>query len=148
MAVKKIKKVHHVSMAVNDAKEVMEIWSSVLGIGPWTVHDMGGNDAKGRPWTAKEYWTKVGDTVIELIEPGQGRIVQSKFLDTVGPGLHHLAFEVDDVDETLAELKEKGVEVILHSPGSWAYFRTGGPDGTVIEISQHQVEQERTIVQE
>jgi methylmalonyl-CoA/ethylmalonyl-CoA epimerase len=115
----------------------MDAWSSVMGIGPWTSIDMGGNDRKGRPWTAKEYWAQIGEVVIELIEPGQGRIVQSKFLDDRGPGLHHVAFEVDDVDAALAEYQEKGVELILNSPGSWAYFRTGGPDGTVVEISQH-----------
>ena len=57
-------------------------------------------------------------------------------------------FEVDDVDATIAEYQEKGAELILHSPGSWAYFRTGGPDGAVVEISQHQVEREREVVKE
>jgi methylmalonyl-CoA/ethylmalonyl-CoA epimerase len=142
----KIKRFHHVSIAVENAEAVMDSWSSIMGIGPWTGIDMKGNDRKGRPWTGKEYWAKVGDVVIELIEPGQGRIVQSKFLDDVGPGLHHVAFEVDDVDATMAEYQEKGAELMLHSPGSWAYFRTGGPDGSVIEISQHQDESERDVV--
>ena len=148
MAETKIKRFHHVSLAVNNAEEVMEAWSSVMGFGPWTCLHMKGEDRKGRPWTGKEYWAKVGDVVIELIEPGQGRIVQSKFLDTVGPGLHRVAFEVEDVDETLAEYLEKGAELILHRPGRWAYFRTGGAAGTVIEISQHQVEIEREVVKQ
>ncbi len=148
MAETKIKRLHHVSLAVNNAEEVMEAWSSVMGIGPWTCLEMKGNDRKGRPWTGKEYWAKVGDVVIELIEPGQGRIVQSKFLDDVGPGLHHVAFEVDDVDKTIVEYQEKGAELIIQQPGSWAYFRTGGPDGAIIEISQHQVEIEREVVKE
>ena len=144
----KIKRVHHISLDVNNAEEVMESWSSVMGIAPWTCLEMKGEDRKGRPWTGKEYWAKIGDVVIELIEPGQGRIVQSKFLDDVGPGLHHIAFEVDNVDETIAEYQEKGAELILKSPGSWAYFRTGGPDGAIIEISQHQVEHEREVVKQ
>ena len=148
MAETKIKRFHHVSLAVNDAEEVMEAWSSRMGIGPWTCLDMKGNDRKGRPWTGKEYWAKVGDVVIELIEPGQGRIVQSKFLDDVGPGLHHIAFEVEDVDETIAEYQEKGAELIIQKEGSWAYFRTGGPDGTIVEISQHQVEHAREVVKQ
>ncbi len=73
---------------------------------------------------------------IELIEPVEGRIVQSRFLDEVGPGLHHVSFTVDDVKETLAELEGKGAELIVHNPGSFAYLRTGGPDGLVIEISK------------
>lgn len=138
----RIKRFHHFSLAVNNAAAVIKTWEEVLGIGPWTCLDMGGEDAKGRPWKAKEYWTKVGDTVIELIEPVEGRIVQSKFLDTVGPGLHHIAFEVENVDEAIEEFKEKGAELIIQKPGSWAYFRTGGPDGAIVEVSQHSTEPE------
>lgn len=137
MSESKMTKVHHVSLAVKDAEKVIEVWSSMLGIGPWTCHDMAGTSAKGYPWTGKEYWAQVGDLVIELIQPVEGRIVQSKFLDTVGPGLHHIAFAVEDVEETLAELQDKGAELIIHSPGSFAYLKTGAPDGAVIEISKH-----------
>ena len=133
----KIKKFHHVSIAVKDADAVMETWSKVLGIGPWTCKDLSGTSAKGHPWSAKEYWAEVGGVIIEIIQPVEGRIVQSKFLDTVGPGLHHIAFQVDDVDEYVVELQEKGAELIVHNPGSFAYLKTGGPDGTVVEISQH-----------
>ena len=56
--------------------------------------------------------------------------------------------EVEDVDETIKEYQENGAELIIQQPGSWAYFRTGGPDGTVVEISQHQVEHEREVVQD
>ena len=132
-----IKKFHHVSIAVNDADKVTEIWSKVMGIGPWSTIDIGGTDAKGRPWKAKEYHAQVGDVTIELIQPVEGRIVQSRFLDTVGPGLHHVAFTVDDVEKTMAELQEKGAELVVHSPGSFAYLKTGAPDGCVIEISKH-----------
>jgi methylmalonyl-CoA/ethylmalonyl-CoA epimerase len=137
MADAKIKKFHHVSLAVNDAEKVMSTWSKVLGVGPWTSTDLSGTDAKGRPWKAKEYWAEVGDVVIEIIEPVEGRIVQSRFLDEVGPGLHHVAFQVEDVEQSLAALQEEGAELIVHNPGSFAYVRTGGPDGAVIEISQH-----------
>jgi hypothetical protein len=40
------------------------------------------------------------------------------------------------VEVTLAELEGKGAELIVHNPGSFAYVRTGGPDGVVIEISR------------
>ena len=139
MAKVKLKRLHHVSLVVDDAAKVTETWERVLSIGPWTLNaDMGGVDAKGRTWKAKEYWAEIGDTIIELIEPREGRIVQSKYLDTVGPGVHHIAFEVDDVEKTLADLLENGGELVFHEEGkSWAYVRTGGPDGLVVEISQH-----------
>ena len=130
------KRFDHVSIAVKDAASVMETWEQVLGVGPWTSIDLEGTDAKGRPWKAKEYRAEVGGVDIELIEPVEGRIVQSRFLDTVGPGLHHMSFTVEDVDATLADLQEKGAELIVHNPGIFAYLKTGGPDGLVVEISQ------------
>jgi len=39
-----------------------------------------------------------------------------KFLDRKGPGLHHVAYRVDDIEETLAELESKGVELIDSEP--------------------------------
>lgn len=139
MSKAKLKKLHHVSLAVKDADQVMRAWEKVLGIGPWKLNaDMGGVDAKGRTWKAKEYWAQLGDTVIEIIQPVEGRIVQSRYLDDVGPGMHHIAFEVDDVESTLEELLENGGELVFHEPGkNWAYVRTGGPDGLIVEISQH-----------
>ena len=132
----KYKKFDHVSIAVKDAAKVIETWTDVLGIGPWSSHDLSGTDAKGRPWKAKEYRAQVAGVDIELIEPIEGRIVQSRFLDEFGPGLHHVSFTVEDVEETLAELEDKGAELIVHKPGSFAYLKTGGPDGVVIEISK------------
>ena len=56
MAETKIKKFRHVSLAVENAEAVMDSWSNIMGIGPWTCIDMKGTDRKGRPWTGKEYW--------------------------------------------------------------------------------------------
>ena len=137
MADVKIKGLHHVSLAVNDAQAVMDTWEKVFGISNWRSVDLSGTDAKGRPWKAVEYQAEVGDNVIEVIQPIEGRIVQSRFLDELGPGFHHVAFKVEDVEESLAALEENGAELIVHNPGSFAYVRTGGPDGAVVEISKH-----------
>ena len=142
----KWKKFDHVSLAVTDAEKVIETWSEVLGIGPWTSVDLSGTDAKGRPWKAREYRAQIGGVDIELIEPVEGRIVQSRFLDTVGPGLHHVSFTVEDVDQTLTELLDKGAELVVHNPGIFAYVKTGGPDGMVVEISKESFETNREQV--
>jgi len=81
----KMTKFHHVSLAVNDAEKVMETCTSVLGVGPWSSIDLSGTDPKGCPWKAKEYQASVGDVVIEIIQPVEGRIVQLRFLDEGGP---------------------------------------------------------------
>jgi len=45
-----LKTVDQISIAVKDIDEVIETWSSMFGIGPWTFRDIGGTDAKGRSW--------------------------------------------------------------------------------------------------
>lgn len=131
----KMTKFHHVSLAVNDAEKVMETCTNVLGVGPWSSIDLSGADPQD--WKAKEYQASVGDVVIEIIQPVEGRIVQLRFLDEGGPSLHNVPFAVEDAEETLAALEEKGAELIVHNPGSFVYVRTGVPEGVVVEISKH-----------
>ena len=54
----------------------------------------------------------VGQTKIELLESTDPEGPIGKFLEKKGPGVHHLAFAVDDVNKSLDELEEKGVRLI------------------------------------
>lgn len=59
---------------------------------------------------------RVGDSQIELVEPTRPDSPVGKFLAKHGEGFHHVAFEVEDLEEALAELKANGVELIDESP--------------------------------
>ena len=126
----------HIGYFVKDAKEVMETWERVYGIGPWTVHDLSGTDAEGRPRTAKICFADVGPVQVELIEPGNhpGLAFHAGALEKQGEGLHHLAFYVDDVDAEAARLVAQGAENIASTPGNWAYVTA--PGGAVFELYQ------------
>jgi len=54
----------------------------------------------------------VGQTKIELLESTDPDGPIGKFIEKKGPGVHHLAFAVDDVNKSLTELSEKGVQLI------------------------------------
>jgi methylmalonyl-CoA epimerase len=54
----------------------------------------------------------VGDTHVELLRPLGPETPVGKFLERKGPGLHHVAYRVEDIDATLASLSEKGIELI------------------------------------
>ncbi len=58
----------------------------------------------------------VGESRIELVQPTRPDSPVGKFLARRGEGFHHVAFEVDDLEEALAGLKAKGVELIDESP--------------------------------
>lgn len=59
---------------------------------------------------------RVGDSQIELVEPTRPDSPVGKFLAKHGEGFHHVAFEVEDLEGALAELKANGVELIDESP--------------------------------
>ena len=54
----------------------------------------------------------VGDGHVELLEPLGPETPVGKYLDKRGPGLHHVAYAVGDIDDTLGKLKDAGVELI------------------------------------
>jgi methylmalonyl-CoA/ethylmalonyl-CoA epimerase len=129
-----LKSVDQISYAVNDIDEVIEKWSTLYGMGPWTFRENGGSDAKGRPWKIRMAFTYIGPVQIELVQCTEGRIFQSKFLDKWGEGLHHLGFYVDDVDAEAKKLIDQGAKLLIQDPGNFAYLDAGGPGGAIFEI--------------
>jgi len=129
-----LKTVDQVSFAVKDIDKVIEAWSSLYGIGPWTFRENGGTDAKGRPWKIRMAFAYLGPVQIELVQCTEGRIFQSRFLDTWGEGLHHLGFYVDDVDAEAADLVAQGAKLLITDPGNFAYLDAGGPGGAIFEL--------------
>ena len=75
------------------------------------------------------------ETVIEIIQPLEGRFVNKEFLDTVGEGVNHIAFEVDDLAAERARLEAMGFKPVYHSP-VFAYFDTRSQGNLMIELKQ------------
>jgi methylmalonyl-CoA/ethylmalonyl-CoA epimerase len=129
-----IKSVDHISYAVKDIDKVIEAWSRLYGIGPWTFQENGGKDGKGRPWKIRMAFAHIGPVEIELVQSLEGRIFQSKFIDKWGEGVHHLGFYVDNVDAEVAKLTKEGATLLIHDPGRFAYLDAGGPGGAIFEL--------------
>lgn len=132
----KIKAIDQVSYAVKDIDKTVEAWSRLYGIGPWTYRDNSGVDTRGRPWKIRMAFAYVGQLQIELVQCTEGRIFQSRFLDTWGDGIHHIGFYVDDVDTEVKNLVSQGVKLFLHNPGYFAYLDAGGAGGAIFELIQ------------
>ena len=77
----------------------------------------------------------LGGVEIELAQPLSEGTYHKQHVDTHGDtGLHHMCFFVDDLDAELENFVAQGAEVLAHTPGSFAYFKTGGPDGVIFEL--------------
>ncbi|MFG1934789.1 VOC family protein [Mycobacterium sp. NPDC048908] len=94
---------------------------------------------RGRPadFIADISLSYAGDTQLELIAPVQGESIYTDFLDSAGPGLHHICVEADDVEQALAE---RGAEVVQRGvmPGGIEFAYVSAADAAVpyIEIAR------------
>ena len=101
--------IHHVGVAVADLDEAVATWGRLFGAEVEvreTVADQGVETALLR----------VGDGRIELLASLEADTPVGKFLDRRGPGMHHVAFEVDDVATELERLAAGGAELIDEQP--------------------------------
>jgi methylmalonyl-CoA/ethylmalonyl-CoA epimerase len=100
-----ISHIEHIGIAVNKLEEAMPYYENVLGLKCYAIEEVA--DQK-----VKTAFFMVGQTKIELLESTDPEGPIGKFLEKKGPGVHHLAFAVDSVNEALNELADKGVQLI------------------------------------
>ncbi len=143
-----ISELDHVGILVEDIQKAADFYSRTLGIGPFQIFELnvteemlrGVTRGPRRPGRLKIGVAPKGKIVIELIEVVGGGTVYKEFLDSNGSMLHHLGFEVKDLEQAVEAIEARGVEVpfsIQHSQGGAAFIGgevTGG--GMVIELVQ------------
>jgi methylmalonyl-CoA/ethylmalonyl-CoA epimerase len=100
-----ISHIEHIGIAVNSLDEAIPFYEEMLGMKCYAVEEV--KDQK-----VKTAFFMVGQTKIELLESTDPEGPIGKFIEKKGPGMHHLAFAVDDVNKSLSELEEKGVRLI------------------------------------
>ncbi len=97
--------IEHIGIAVNNLEESIEYYENVMGLKCYAVEEVA--DQKVR--TA---FFQVGDTKIELLESTSEDGPIGKFVAKKGPGIHHMAFAVEDATQALADVEAKGVRLI------------------------------------
>lgn len=102
-----ISHIEHLGIAVKSIEENLPYYEGVLGMKCYNIEVV--EDQK-----VKTAFFKVGntDTKIELLEPTSPDSTIAKFIEKRGEGIHHIAFCVDDVNEALKVVEEKGVQLI------------------------------------
>lgn len=104
----KIKKIDHVAIAVPDIDAALAKYKEALGL------SLGEREVVASQKTEAAL-LPVGETSIELIEP-KGNEGLARFLEKKGPGLHHIAVEVEGIEGALGFLKSIGVPLIDETP--------------------------------
>jgi len=120
-----------VAIVVEDIEAAAAAWAAVLGV-PMPQWQITGPLEEthatyyGEPTAAraKLAFFDLGQLRLELIEPDEEPSTWREFLDTYGPGIHHVAFNVADMQETVARLEEVGVPLVQQGDfpgGCYAY---------------------------
>jgi len=128
----KIKKINHIAIAVNDVEESLKFWRDAMGLQVDHIEDVPSQKAQ-------VVFIPVGDSEVELVKPTSPDTGVAKFIEEKGGGMHHLCFEVDNIDEMLLDLKEKGVRLInetaLELPGrKMAFIHPKSTNGVLVEL--------------
>lgn len=131
----KILKIDHLGIAVNSMNEGKSFWSDILGLsfeGAETV-------AEQKVTTA---FFPVGESEVELLESTSPDGPVAKFIEKKGTGFQHVAFRVENIDEALAELKAKGVQLIDQVPrigaggARIAFLHPKATGGVLVELCE------------
>jgi methylmalonyl-CoA/ethylmalonyl-CoA epimerase len=102
-------KIDHVALAVSDIDAAITRYREIWGLEVEhreRVEDQG----------VEEAMLRVGESYLQLLAPTGLETTVGKFLDRRGEGLHHIAYEVDDLEAALEELKAKGIALIDEAP--------------------------------
>lgn len=109
-----VKSLNHVGIAVHSIEDQRPFYEGALGAVFEGIEEVA--DQKVRVG-----FFRVNDVRLELLEPTDPSSTVAAYLEKRGPGLHHLAFTVDDIQARIAELKESGLRMIDEVPRPGAH---------------------------
>ena len=130
-----VNKIDHIGIAVKNLEETLKFYEDVLGIK--CVSQEVVEEQK-----VKVAFLPIGDTEVELLESTSEDGPIARFIEKKGEGIQHIAFKVDNIEEAIKELEEKGVRMIDEQPRYGAggtriaFLHPKSTSGVLIEISQ------------
>jgi len=129
----KIKRIHHVAVVVEDFDQSLTFWRDVLGLEVNHFEEV-------QEQEVIVGFLPVGESEVELVSPTTSDSGITRFLEKRGPGMHHICFEVDDIEAILDELKQNNYKLINESPVAdngekkYAFIHPESTQGLLIEL--------------
>lgn len=108
-----IEKINHIAIAVENLDEEIKRYRDILGL------EFHGTEEVVEQKVRTAFFD-VGGVHIELLEPTSPDSPISKFLEKKGQGIHHIAFQVGDIVQTIETMKERGVRMLDEEPRNGA----------------------------
>jgi methylmalonyl-CoA/ethylmalonyl-CoA epimerase len=131
-------RIDHIGFVVADVDQAVAFYGQAFGLTAWERIAMPERHIAVAV-------SPMGESLIELLAPTSDEAAFAKFLRERGPGMHHIAYRVDDIHAALAELQRRGVPLIDREPRpgihntlvAFVHPKAGG-QGVLTELVQHQ----------
>jgi methylmalonyl-CoA/ethylmalonyl-CoA epimerase len=130
-----IKKIEHIGIAVKNLNNSNELFKKLFGKEYYKV------EAVASEGVSTSFFM-LGETKIELLEATNETSAIAKFIEKKGEGIHHIAYEVDNLDEEMVRLKGEGFELINTSPKDGAdnkricFLHPKTTNGVLVELCE------------
>ena len=128
-------KIEHIGIAVKSLEASETVFTKLLGLAPYKTEVVESENVS-------TLFFKVGDNKIELLEATSPDSPISKFIEKRGEGIHHIAFDVDDIRAEMARLVKEGFMLLNTEPKNGAdnklvcFLHPKGTNGVLIELCQ------------
>ena len=128
-------KIEHIGIAVKNISESVKLFEALLDIPSYKTEVV----ESEKVTTA---FFKMGESKIELLEASSPESAIAKFVEARGEGLHHIAFEVENIEQEMARLKEKGFQLLREKPFRGAdnkmvcFIHPKSCNGVLVELCQ------------
>ncbi len=130
-----VNKIEHIGIAVKDLEKSNQLFKALLGIAPYKTEEVVSE-------SVTVSFFKTGESKIELLQATDENSPIARFINKKGEGIHHLAFEVDDILKAMTELKNLGFELLSETPKQGAdnklicFLHPKSTNGVLIELCQ------------
>jgi methylmalonyl-CoA/ethylmalonyl-CoA epimerase len=128
-------KIEHIGIAVKDIEQSNELFKVLFNKPAYKLEEV---ESEG----VKTSFFMLGESKIELLQATNPNSAIAKFIDKKGEGMHHIAFEVDDIDYEIARLKKEGFKLIHDIPKlgadnkKIAFLHPKSTNGVLVELCQ------------
>jgi methylmalonyl-CoA/ethylmalonyl-CoA epimerase len=132
-----MRKIEHIGIAVKSLEESNKLFARLLGVEYYKIEEV---ESEG----VRTSFFKIGDIKIELLEATRPDSPIAKFIEKKGEGIHHLAFDVADVNSSISELTMKEFQPIntVPKPGAdkkmIAFLHPKTTNGVLMEVCSDQ----------
>ncbi len=136
-----MKKIEHIGIAVKDLEKSNDLYSKLLNSSPYKLEEVASEGVKTS-------FFQVGESKIELLEASNEESAIAKFIAKKGEGIHHIAYDVEDIYKEMERLRKEGFQLLNDKPKHGAdnklvcFIHPKSAGGVLVELCQERKEGE------